>query len=150
MATVRHDPRERLLRPIPGERFLQEGETARQVFQRLEEKEQKELIPRRDLKTGRESQKTRTTRKLAVAGPNAPSLIRLVRYPFRLQTVRGSRQRYYTRPEAVEKVDWQAMFAEAREDRRWVRAPSPVRSRPRAFTILPSRWKILKKVGEGR
>lgn len=108
----------------------------------------RDLIPRRDLKSGRETTTTRATRKLAVAGPNAPALIRLVRYPFALRTVRGSRQRYYQKPEPTEKVDWRAEIKAAKLERQWKSEGSPVRQRPMAFTIRPSVWKLMKKVGE--
>lgn len=145
---MRYDPRDRLRRPFPGERFLREDPSITAVFERAEEKEVRDLIPRRDLKTGREQTKTRSTRKLATAGPNAPSLIRLVRYPFRLQTVRGSKKRYYQRPEAVEKVDWRAEVEASKVERERKASVSPAGQRPRAFAVQPSRWKILKTLGE--
>lgn len=142
-----YDPRQRLRRAIPGERFFQEDPAVVAVFARAEAKEIRELVPRRDLRQGREVVNRRNSRKIVTPGPNAPSLIRLVRYPFALRTVRPNRQRYYTKPETIEKLDWQAEIASAKAERVRGKTHSPGRTRPRAFAIRPSKWKIMKNNG---
>lgn len=77
------------------------------------------------------------------AGPNAPLLLRLVRYPFRLAPGRAARARYLPEPEATAAVDRRAVLAGALADRERVRSTSPVRGRPRPFAVRPSLWSLL-------
>jgi hypothetical protein len=114
------------------------------VFRRSEEPEKKELIPRRDLQDGRKEPTLRNNSHLARPAPNAPALIRLVRHPYRLNTVRPTRKTYLEKQEPrAERVDWKQEVHDAKAEWQRPEVASPTKQRPRAFTILPSRWKLL-------
>jgi hypothetical protein len=145
---VTFDPRQRLNRSYPGQRFQKEEPWVEMIFKRGEEKPDRELLPRRDLKQGRTEPKMKVTSRLASPKPNAPLLIRLVRFRYALQTVRPVKKKYFERPPPIEKVDWQKEVATALAERTRTRSNSPAGRRPRLFVIRPSQWALVPKIGE--
>ncbi|MBM4366086.1 MAG: hypothetical protein FJ102_07710 [Deltaproteobacteria bacterium] len=86
---MRFDPRRRLDRPLPGARITEERTLRIHVSENRPSPPCP--VPARDEKELSKID-TRPSRKRVEAGPNAPQLIRLVRYPFALATVRPRRQ----------------------------------------------------------
>jgi hypothetical protein len=107
------------------------------------------LLPRRDLKESRFSLKTRPKTRLANPGPNAPLLIRLVRYRFALQKAKGQKKKYRDIDELNSlklkkaRMNWHQEVRDALAERVRMRSTSPARTRPRPFALRPSRWKLL-------
>jgi hypothetical protein len=75
--------------------------------------------------------------------PNAPLLIRIVRYPFRLAGARPGRAAYISHAEPEPRVSAAEQIAGALADRERVRFTSAGRGRPRPFAVRPSTWTLL-------
>jgi len=136
------DPTRRLRRPSPGARLATEERSLARLFAREEVEERREAVPPRD-KAGARVLSLRETGRVASCRPNAPLLIRIVRYPFALTTARGVRQKY--REDAVKfiRVDWSAEVASALAERERLRFTSAARTRPMPFTVRPSVWALM-------
>lgn len=80
----------RLRRDYPGERLLTERALAGRLHGRDRELRIFEGLVAAD--TGKARGDTRRTRRTADPSPNAPLLIRIVRYPYRQETHRGRRR----------------------------------------------------------
>src|SRR4051812_23606001 len=106
------DPARRLGRRIPGERLSAEGRGVQRMFAREEAESRPDPVPPRDRRSVAEATRKETTR-VAPCRPNAPLLIRIVRYPFRLDTGRPERRKYRDEEETFERVDWSAQVAAA-------------------------------------
>ena len=145
---VTFDPRSRLNRPLPSQRFFEEAPWLELIFKRGEEKAGRDILPRRDLQQRRTEPKIKWTGRLASPTPNAPLLIRLVRFRYALQTVRPVKKAYFERPPSIEKVNWQKEVATALAERTRTRFNSPVHGRPRLFVVRPSQWAVVPKAGE--
>ncbi len=88
---MRFDPRRRLDRPLPGARVTEERRL--RLHLGADRPEPADPVPPRDQKALRTAA-TRVSNKRVTAGPNAPQLIRLVRYPFALATTRPKRSTF--------------------------------------------------------
>jgi hypothetical protein len=140
------DPTGRLRRPLPGARLADDERAVSRLFVREQEQARRELVPARD-KVALKMVVRRNTARVASCAPNAPLLIRIVRYPFRLETVRGTRRKYLERAERFERVQWSAEVAAALADRERLRFTSAGRGRPQPFAVRPSTWAILPPDG---
>lgn len=136
------DPTLRLRRRTPGDRLAPEERGLARLLARDEATARPDPVPPRD-KQGVRSLVKRDTTHVASCRPNAPLLIRIVRYPFALTTSRGARQKYRDEVEKFVRVDWSAEVAAALADRERLRFTSAGRGRPMPFTIRPSVWSIL-------
>jgi hypothetical protein len=130
------DPRSRLTRRVPGASI----EPAK-VF-RLNVDESREPrpdpIPARDQKELL-NVRTRSPRRIAEAGPNAPQLIRLIRTPYAMDVTRGRRITLIeAAPAAQARQPFGTQTHAALEDWPSVGSPSPIQPRPRPFTVRPS------------
>ena len=96
-----------------------------------------EPVPRRDERATRDGE-TRATHHVAQAGPNAPQLIRLIRFPYALQPARTRRVTVIPPPEVHARVDVAAERDAALAERERVRFTSPARGRVRPFASRPS------------
>lgn len=133
------DPRHRLERRYPGEGIGDHD--SEKIADRHERPERASPLPDRERTT--RTGATRTTRGLADPKPNAPQLIRLVRYPFRLDTVRPTRQTVLAPTERGERRPFEEDFKAALAEAHIVRSTSPVVARPRPFTTRPSSADII-------
>lgn len=136
------DPTARLRRRFPGSRLPDETRGLDRLFRREVPEERREPVPARD-RAALKMVVRRDTTRTASCRPNAPLLIRIVRYPFRLDAGRGTRVKYLEEHENVERIDWQAIVAAALADRERLRFTSAVRERPLPFAVRPSAWAIL-------
>lgn len=136
------DPTRRLRRPSPGARLATEERSLARLFAREEAEERRDPVPPRD-KAGARVLERRDTSHVASCRPNAPLLIRIVRYPFALATARGVRQRHREVVEKFTRVDWSAEVASALAERQKLRFTSAGRGRPMPFTVRPSVWSLL-------
>ncbi len=148
---MRFDPCRRLDRPLPGARITDERTL------RIHVSEERPLppcpVPARD---ERELLKidTRPSRKKVEAGPNAPQLIRLVRYPFALSTARVKRQVVLqARPTVDGRAPLGHPMREAVAEREEVRSTRAASSRaelgrPRAFAPRPSALVVIPPLVE--
>lgn len=133
---MRFDPRRRLDRRLPGADVHPEGRV--QLHLDEERRGWESPVPARDQAELR-TVTVRNPRKLAVAGPNAPQLIRLIRTPFALAVGRPGRVRIReTAAEAEPRPAFGAAVAEALADWPEVGSTSPVQPRPRPFAPRPS------------
>ncbi|MBM4392942.1 MAG: hypothetical protein FJ090_17590 [Deltaproteobacteria bacterium] len=149
---MRFDPRRRLDRPLPGARITEERTL------RIHVSESRPLppcpVPARDEKELSKLD-TRPSRKKVEAGPNAPQLIRLVRYPFALSTVRPTRQLVLdARPTAEARAPLGHPMREAVAERDEVRSTRAASSRaqlgrPRAFAPRTSALIVVPPLVEG-
>lgn len=130
---------------MPGDRLAPEEHGLARLLARDQPAERPDPVPPRD-KQGSRSLVQRDTTHVAVCRPNAPLLIRIVRYPFALTTARGARQKYRDEVESFIRVDWSAQVAAALADRERLRFTSAGRGRPMPFTVRPSLWSILPPV----
>lgn len=105
------------------------------IADRYERPEPTSPLPDRERST--RTGATRNTRGLADPKPNAPQLIRLVRYPFALDTVRPTRQTFLSPVERAERRPFDEEFKAALADAHVVRSTSPVVERPRPFAARP-------------
>lgn len=95
-------------------------------------------VPARDQQVLREV-KVRAPSRLATAGPNAPQLIRLRRYPYALSPGRPVRQGLVApSPAAEPRPPFGAALRAAREEWPEARSPRAVQARPRPFAPRPS------------
>lgn len=136
------DPTRRLRRRQPGDDLASEDRGLARLFAREKSDARPEPVPPRD-KAGSRALVQRDTTHVASCRPNAPLLIRIVRYPFALPTVRGARHKYRDDVEKFIRVDWSAEVAAALADRERLRFTSAVRERPLPFTVRPSHWSVL-------
>lgn len=133
---MRFDPRRRLDRRVPGA-AVQPGQRLR-----LHLEEERPLpqdpVPARDQQVLREV-KVRAPARLAQAGPNAPQLIRLRRYPYALTPGRPTRQELVPpSPTAEPRAPFGDAMRTAQADWPEARSPRAVQPRPRAFAPRPS------------
>ena len=145
---MRHDPRERLRRPLMGGRVRGETATTERLFARDAAEPRRDLVPARDTKLLPTLTLRRTTR-LASPSPNAPLLIRIVRRPYALQP--GGRRRVRWLPEApptFARVSVLEALAAARSERERPAFSAHAGKRPRAFAVRPSTWVVLPPSGE--
>lgn len=112
------------------------------LFARERVEERSDPVPARDQAEARITTVRMTTR-VATPRPNAPLLIRIVRYPFVLAPARGSRARYLEETEKFVKIDWSSEVAAALAERERLRFTSAGRGRPRPFAVRPSTWTLL-------
>ncbi len=148
---MRFDPRRRLDRPLPGARITDERTL------RLHVSEDRPAppcpVPARDEKELLKID-TRPSRKKVEAGPNAPQLIRLVRYPFALATGRPKRQVVLeARPTAHARAPLGHPMREAVAEREEVRSTRAASSRaelgrPRAFAPRTSALVVIPPLVE--
>ena len=136
------DPTLRLRRPIPGARLADDARGFERLFRREEKDARPDPVPARDRAALRMVVR-KPTSHVASCRPNAPLLIRIVRYPFRLEIARGTRRKYKDEVEKFQRVDWAAEVAAALADRERLRFTSGVRERPLPFAVRPSVWSIL-------
>lgn len=136
------DPTLRLRRRRPGDRLVDEEARLDRLFAREVAEVRRDPVPPRDQADARTISLRMTTR-VATPRPNAPLLIRIVRYPFVLDPARGSRTRYLEETEKFVKIDWSAEVAAALADRERLRFTSAGRGRPRPFAVRPSTWTLL-------
>lgn len=128
---MRFDPRTRLDRRLPGQGV---GDTR---TLRLHLNENRPLpmdpVPPRDAKELL-SVTIRATKRVVEAGPNAPQLIRLIRYPYAqsVDKVKASRFRE-ARPTTEPRLPTGFAMREAEAERGEVLSARPDFSRPRAF-----------------
>ncbi len=143
LAAVPFDPTRRLSRPLPGARQARGSALAARVFRREEHEERPPPIPMRDGAQAHPVPALRATRRLATAAPNAPLLIRIVRWPSQLSP--GSRLRKrYLEDRAVDRTrEPLPRISAALAEFHRVRFTSPVAVRPRPFAVRPSRWDLL-------
>lgn len=127
---------------MPGDRLATEERGLARLLARELAETRPDPVPPRD-KQGARALVTRETTHVASCRPNAPLLIRIVRYPYPLATSRGARQKYRDDVEKVVRVDWSAQVAAALADRERLRFTSAGRGRPKPFTVRPSVWSIL-------
>ena len=130
-APMRFDPRSRLDRRLPGEGFGQERTL------RLHIDESRELpvdpVPARD-QAELFSVTQRPTKRLAEAGPNAPQLIRLIRFPYAHAVDRAKRVPFgEARPTTPKRAPLGLPMREAGVERGEVLSARPDLSRPKAF-----------------
>jgi hypothetical protein len=112
------------------------------MFAREEAEDRPDPVPPRDRRTVADAVRKETSR-VAPCRPNAPLLIRIVRYPFRLDAGRPERRKYRDEGETFERVDWSAQVAAALADRERLRFTSAARTRPLPFAVRPSTWTLL-------
>jgi hypothetical protein len=112
------------------------------LFAREEAEQRPDPVPPRDRASVRVATRKDTT-QVATCRPNAPLLIRIVRYPFALATAPGERRKYRDESEVFVRVDWSAEVAAALAERSRLRFTSAVRSRPLPFAVRPSTWTLL-------
>ncbi|MES2639014.1 MAG: hypothetical protein V4850_06010 [Myxococcota bacterium] len=136
------DPTLRLRRRLPGDRLATEERGLARLLARERPDTRPDPVPARD-KQGARAPVQRDTTHVASCRPNAPLLIRIVRYPFALPTTRGTRQKYRDEVEKFIRVDWSSEVAAALADRARLRFTSAGRGRPLPFTVRPSVWSIL-------
>ena len=148
--TVRaSDPRLRLQRTMPGERFHQVPELADRTAARGEWQVRPSPVPVREraLRDG----KVKAASRRVDPGPYAPQLIRLVQHPYVLDTVRARRDPERGRPARVKVTD-QARDAFglalrlALADGRRLPFPSPTDLRPSA--VRPARLPLSAWLGD--
>lgn len=137
-----HDPTQRLRRPRPGDRLIDEEARLDRLFARERAEVRRDPVPARDQAESRVVTMRATTR-VATPRPNAPLLIRIVRYPFALAPARGTRTKYLDDAETFVRVDWSAEVAAALADRERLRFTSAGRGRPMPFAVRPSTWILL-------
>ncbi len=140
------DPARRLQRRFPGERIAREGRGIERLFAREAPDPRPAPVPSRD-RTARAALTRRDTAQVAACRPNAPLLIRIVRYPFALSTTRGERRKYREDPPRLERLDWSAQVKEALADRLRLRFTSAARGRPLPFVVRPSSWILVPPQG---
>lgn len=136
------DPTLRLRRPLPGARLEHDARGMERLFARETTEERPDPVPARD-KAALKMVVRRDTSRVASCRPNAPLLIRIVRYPFRLETSRGARKKYLEETTKFERVDWSAEVAAALAERERLRFTSAGRGRPLPFAVRPSTWSLL-------
>ncbi|MFZ5475687.1 MAG: hypothetical protein ACOZNI_02830 [Myxococcota bacterium] len=136
------DPRDRLARRLPGDRLAREGREIGRLFAREEPPDVPDPVPARDQKQLLQLT-LRKTGRVADPHPNAPLLIRIVRYPFRLDGARPGRAAYISHPDPEPRVRVAEEIAGALADRERVRFTSAGRGRPRPFAVRPSTWALL-------
>jgi hypothetical protein len=130
------DPRDRLQRPIPGEGIGQADGLAH-LWTREDWEERPSPVPARDRASTR-SPVVRANKRLVAAGPNAPQMIRLIRYPFALATRRPARSQLIAELERPERRPYREQVEEALAERVEVRSTSPARGRLRPVAVRPS------------
>lgn len=136
------DPTLRLRRRQPGADLASEERGLARLLAREKSDTRPDPVPPRD-KVSSRVPVLRDTTHVASCRPNAPLLIRIVRYPFALPTVRGTRQKYRDEVEKFVRIDWSAEVAAALADRERLRFTSAGRGRPLPFTVRPSHWSLL-------
>lgn len=136
------DPRDRLLRPLPGEGLVAETRGMARLHRRGDATERPDPVPARDQKA-LFTLTTRRAARLADPTPNAPLLIRIVRHPYALHPTGRQRQRYIEEPAPVARVDRTAEIAAALAERVRVRFTSAGRGRPRPFAVRTAQWNLL-------
>lgn len=139
---MRFDPTRRLARPLPGADLPGEERALNYLFDREKTEGRPEVVPPRDQGPLRMTVR-RSTTKVATCQPNAPLLIRIVRFPFALHPAPGSRLKYLEQWEKFSRVDWSAEVAAALADRVRLRFTSADRARPSPFAVRPSTWTLL-------
>ena len=147
-APMRFDPRSRLDRRLPGEGFGQERTL------RLHVDESRPLpmdpVPARD-QVELFSVSQRPTKRLAEAGPNAPQLIRLIRYPYAHAVDRAKRQPFgEARPTTPKRIPLGHPMQDAVVERGEVGSARPDLSRPKAFAPRVSSAKPIPPVQGGK
>ena len=138
------DPRDRLRRRLPGALLRADDDGALEgILARGDAPaERPDPVPARDARP-LPGLVLRTTRRVAVAGPNAPLLKRLVLHPYGLRPTGRTRSVYRTDVTPEVPVDRRAEIQAALADRTRVRFNASGRSRPRAFAVRPSSWSLL-------
>lgn len=139
-----HDPRDRLRRRLPGGSLrIDEDAGIPLVYARMDTPIDRPVpVPARDTRP-LPGLTARPTRRVAVCGPNAPLLKRLVLHPYGLRPTGRRRTAYLPPVEPTTPVDRRAEILAALAERRRVRFTSAGRSRPRAFVVRPSAWTLL-------
>lgn len=131
------DPRERLLRPIPGASVQPDESAADRIEAVFLRPEPVPPVPARDQQELKVPV-VRASRRQAVAGPNAPQLVRLIRSPYALPVGRPRRiELIAPAPRRVE-GNWRDDFAAGLAERDRVRSTSPARGRVRPFAVHPA------------
>lgn len=130
------DPRLRLDRPTLGD-SVQPDETLADRFESRIRPERREPVPARDQKE-LPTLSLRGPRRVPEAGPNAPQLIRLIRFPYALRPEGTRRVEVIPEPVPAERVDAKEVRAAALAERERVRFTSPAGHRVRAFVVRPS------------
>lgn len=144
---MRFDPRDRLSRRLVGARLNREGAGMRRILARAEEVVvKKDLVPPRDTRERPAPPTVRAARHTAACTPNAPLLIRIVRWPKSLHPLSSTRKRYYEGREAIPRLERLPRIAEALADSKQVGSTSPGRGRPRPFAVRPFAWVLLPPV----
>ncbi|MDP2312174.1 MAG: hypothetical protein Q8P41_04660 [Pseudomonadota bacterium] len=136
------DPTRRLRRRVPGDDLAPDERGLARLLARDAPDTRRDPVPPRD-KAGVRVPTQRDTTRVASCRPNAPLLIRIVRYPFALATTRGSRQKYRGEVDKFIRIDWSAEVAAALAERQRLRFTSAGRGRPLPFTVRPSTWSLL-------
>jgi hypothetical protein len=139
---MRFDPTRRLDRRLPGGGLIDEELALERLFKREVADARPDPVPARD-KASLRMVVRRNTTHVATCQPNAPLLIRIVRYPYRLDPARGSRKKYLDEWEKLTRVDWSAEVASALAERVRLRFTSGGRGRPMPFAVRPSSWALL-------
>lgn len=140
---MRHDPRDRLRRRLPGDSVDPEAHVDARLFAREEAEDRPDPVPARDKKELLTFTLRRTTH-VADPRPNAPLLIRIVRHPYGLSPNRPQRTAWLERPEPFVRVRVAEEIAAALAEREPLRFTSAAgKSRPRPFAIRPSAWVLL-------
>ncbi len=130
------DPRSRLTRRVPGASIEPAKVFRLNVDERRESRP--DPIPARDQKELL-NVRTRSPRRIAEAGPNAPQLIRLIRTPYAMEVTRGRRITLIeAAPAAQARQPFGTQTQAALADWPSVGSPSPIQPRPRPFTVRPS------------
>jgi hypothetical protein len=138
------DPRDRLSRRLPGSllRIDEDGGFSSVLARGDAPSDRPDPVPPRDARP-LPGLVLRAARRLAVAGPNAPLLKRLVLHPYGLRPTGRTRTVYRPTVSVDAPVDRRAELRAALADRARVRFTSVGRSRPRAFVVRPSSWTLL-------
>jgi len=138
------DPRHRLRRRMPGSMLrIDEDGGLSGIFARGDAPaDRPDPVPPRDTRP-LSGLVLRATVRVAVAGPNAPLLKRLVLHPYGLRPTGRTRTVYRPITSNDAPVDRRAEIRAALADRTRVRFTSVGRARPRAFVVRPSSWTLL-------
>lgn len=125
------DPRFRLQRRFPGEDLGDPGFVGRRLLERDREPPPPRLLAGSTLKVAATGG-TKKARKIADPRPNAPLLIRIVRYPYGLAATRGRRQAAFVAGLVAREglLERPAILAEARAARGEVVVGNPIRKNP--------------------
>ena len=132
----------RITRHLIGEKQLLEGKIVGALHERAERSSSLESFTVPEHKTSRWSVAPRANRKKVEVSTYAPQLIRLVRHPYALETVRGRRRTYVettTRREAVEPLPH--LMKIVADEKLKLEAKSPVGDRT-LLTFAHRPWKL--------